>query len=102
MVKRSISVLSGVAALALGWSVFLATPAVARTFERCDADCDHCVRVKCDHDGDRCWKESEYFKNNAYDHPGRWVCDRDGDRCHYIYKGHRWNPRHWDEERHED
>ncbi len=28
--------------------------AAAHTYERCDADGDHCVRVKCDHDGDRC------------------------------------------------
>jgi len=102
MANRSIPVLSGLAMLSLGWSLFLATPAMARTFERCDADGDHCVRVKCDHDGDRCWKESEYFKNNIYEHPGRWVCDHDGDRCHYEYKGHKWNPRHWEDERREE
>jgi len=102
MVNRSVSVLSGVAMLALGSSVFLATPAMARTYERCDADGDHCVRVTCDSDGDRCWKQSEYFRNNTYEHEGRWVCDHDGDRCHYVYKGHKWNPRHWEDERHED
>lgn len=42
--------------------------AVARTFERCDLDGHHCVRISC---------------------------DSDGDRCHYVYHGHHWNP-HWD------
>ncbi len=69
--------------------------AMARTFERCDADGRHCVRVKCDYDGDRCWNESEYSKRDLYRHEGRWVCDRDGDRCHYEYVGHKWHP-HWD------
>jgi hypothetical protein len=31
--------------------------ALAHTYERCDADGDHCVRISCDNDGDRCWRE---------------------------------------------
>ena len=95
--KRSVSVLSGVAAVLVGsTALLLSRPADARTYARCDADGDHCVRIKCDHDGDRCWKESEYARNRIYSHPGRWVCDSDGDRCHYQYRGHKWNPLHWD------
>jgi len=75
------------------------TMALAHTYERCDADGDHCVRVTCDNDGDRCWRQSEYSKNNIYSRPGRWVCDSDGDRCHYEYTGKKWNP-HW--EHHDD
>jgi hypothetical protein len=96
MRNRSLSVLSGAVVLSFGWAVFLSTPAVAHTYERCDADGDHCVRVKCDRDGDKCWKESAYARKEVYHHPGRWVCDADGDRCHYAYTGRNWNPRHWD------
>jgi hypothetical protein len=67
----------------------------AHTYERCDADGDHCVRVTCDSDGDRCWRQSEYSRNEIYTRPGRWVCDSDGDRCHYEYTGRKWNP-HWE------
>lgn len=95
--NRSVSALSGAALVLLASTALVASrPAFARTFERCDADGDHCVRIKCDRDGDRCWKESEYSRNRIYEHPGRWVCDADGDRCHYEYRGHRWHPRHWD------
>jgi hypothetical protein len=73
--------------------------AFGHTYERWDADGDHCVRVTCDHDGDKCWSQSEYSKNNIYSRPGRWVCDSDGDRCHYEYTGKKWNP-HW--ENHDD
>ncbi len=59
--------------------------AFAHTYERCDADGDHCVQVKCDNDGDKCWSKSEYRKNTIYSHPGRWVCDSDGDRCRFRY-----------------
>ena len=59
--------------------------ALAHTYERCDADGDHCVRISCDNDGDRCWRESEYSKNTVYSGAGRWVCDSDGDRCHFEY-----------------
>ena len=69
--------------------------ALAHTYERCDADGDHCVRVKCDADGDKCWEKSEYSKSTIYVRPGRWVCDSDGDRCHFEYKDRKWNP-HWD------
>lgn len=94
--KRSFSALSGAALAIVACTALLSSrPAAARTLERCDADGDHCVRVKCDRDGDRCWKESEYSRNRIYGHPGRWVCDRDGDRCHYQYEGHKWDP-HWD------
>jgi hypothetical protein len=55
----------------------LSTVAFGHTYERCDADGDHCVRVTCDHDGDRCWSQSEYSKKEIYTHPGRWVCDSD-------------------------
>jgi hypothetical protein len=104
MLNRSVSVLSGLATLCLGWAAIVSTPAVAHTYERCDADGDHCVRIKCDRDGDECWKQSEYHRNKFYNRSGHWVCDRDGDRCHYLYNGREWNPRHWDhdeEERHD-
>ena len=95
--KRWFSAMSGVAVALLACTALLSSrTAVARTYERCDADGDHCVRIKCDRDGDRCWKESEYRRNRIYEHPGRWVCDADGDRCHYEYSGHKWNPLHWD------
>ena len=94
MLHASKSVLLA-AATCLTLPALFATPAVARTYERCDADGDHCVRVTCDRDGDRCWRESEYFGKDIYRHKGRWVCDSDGDRCHYEYTGKRWNP-HWD------
>ena len=95
--RRSLSAMSGVAVVLLGsTALLLSRPALARTYERCDADGDHCVRIKCDRDGDRCWKESEYARNRLYEHPGRWVCDADHDRCHYEYRGHKWSPRHWD------
>ena len=77
----------------------VSTMALAHTYERCDADGDHCVRVTCDNDGDRCWRQSEYSKNNIYSRPGRWVCDSDGDRCHYEYTDRKWDP-HW--EHHDD
>lgn len=77
----------------------VSTIVAAHSYERCDADGDHCVRVQCDQDGDRCWRESQYGKNTMYDRPGRWVCDADGDRCHYEYTGRPWNP-HW--EHHDD
>ena len=83
------------AAVCLVLPAFFATTAAARTFERCDADGDHCVRVTCDRDGDECWKRSEHYKKDMYRHEGRWVCDSDGDRCHYEYTGRKWNP-HWD------
>lgn len=102
MSNRSMSVLLGVAALGLGSATLLSTPAVARTYERCDADGDHCVRIKCDYDGDRCWKESEYARKEHYRRPGRWVCNSDGDRCHYEYTGRRWNPVHWEDEHHDE
>ena len=71
----------------------VASLAFAHTYERCDADGDHCVRVKCDNDGDRCWRESEYGRNKMYSGTGRWVCDADGDRCHFEYN-HREGERH--------
>jgi hypothetical protein len=85
-----------------GFIVLCAISTVAfahHTYERCDADGDHCVRITCDNDGDRCWRQSEYSKNEIYRRPGRWVCDADGDRCHYEYTGKTWNP-HW--EHHDD
>jgi len=59
--------------------------ALAHTYQRCDADGDHCVTVTCDNDGDRCWRESEYSKNTIYGGAGRWTCDADGDRCRFEY-----------------
>jgi hypothetical protein len=73
----------------------LSTIALGHTYERCDANGDHCVRVTCDHDGDKCWSQSEHSKKAIYSHSGRWVCDSDGDRCHYEYTGGKWNP-HWE------
>jgi hypothetical protein len=79
----------------------LSTIALGHTYERCDADGDHCVRVTCDHDGDHCWSQSEHSKKPIYSHPGRWVCDSDGDRCHFEYTGRKWNP-HWEHHDHDD
>ncbi|HEY4214111.1 MAG TPA: hypothetical protein VGM84_21730 [Steroidobacteraceae bacterium] len=101
MLSRSISVLASAAAI-VGGAAATVTPtvAVAHTYERCDFDGDHCVRIKCDNDGDRCWKQSKYAESKSYRREGRWICDKDGDRCHYEYKGHPWNPRHWDDDDH--
>ena len=99
MIQRVTPALIG-AALCFSLASFHPAVAQARTYERCDFDGDHCVRVKCDRDGDRCWRESTYYRNKLYRHRGRWVCDNDGDRCHYVYEGHPWNPRHWDDEGH--
>jgi hypothetical protein len=79
--------------------------ALAHTYERCDAGGDHCVRVSCDHDGDRCWRESEHSKNTIYGGSGRWVCDSDGDRCHYEYadrKGNHHREHHDEDDRDRD
>lgn len=77
--------------------------ALAHTYQRCDADGDHCVTVTCDNDGDRCWRESEYSRNTIYTGAGRWTCDADGDRCRFEYdrkgKHHR---EHHDEDHQSD
>ena len=89
-VKAGLIALSAVSSIAL-----------AHTYERCDADGDHCVRISCDNDGDRCWRESEYSKTPIYSGRGRWVCDSDGDRCHYEYadRGEHHRKHHDDEDR---
>jgi hypothetical protein len=94
MFHRTKRILTAIAFLAVS------SMALAHTYERCDADGDHCVRVKCDNDGDRCWQKSEYSKNTIYSHPGRWVCDSDGDRCHFEYTNTKGNPHrdHHDED----
>ena len=79
----------------------VSTMALAHTYERCDADGYHCVRITCDNDGDKCWRQSEYSKNEIYSRPGRWVCDSDGDRCHYEHTNGKWNP-HWEHGDHDD
>ena len=61
------------------------TTLVARVYERCDVNGEHCVRITCDRDADRCWRRSQYASNEYYRHNGRWVCDADGDRCRYEY-----------------
>src|SRR5690349_19312070 len=61
------------------------TTLVARVYERCDLNGEHCVRVTCDRDADRCWRQSQYASNEYYRHKGHWVCDADGDRCRYEY-----------------
>lgn len=61
------------------------TTLVARVYERCDLNGEHCVRITCDRDADRCWRRSQYAHNEYYRHNGRWVCDADGDRCRYEY-----------------
>lgn len=91
MLQASKTVLLAAASLSL--AAFFSTPAVASTYERCDADGDHCVRISCDRDGDECWRKSEYYTKDIYRHEGRWVCDSDGDQCHYQYN---------DGDRHED
>ena len=75
--------------------------ALAHTYERCDADGDHCVRVSCDSDGDRCWTQSEYSKNTIYGGAGHWVCDSDGDRCHFEYTDRKRHREHHDEDEHD-
>ena len=71
-----------------------ASSASARTYTRCDADGDNCVRVHCDWDGDNCWREPIYssrdyyrdYDNGYYGGSERhWVCDADGDNCHWAY-----------------
>jgi hypothetical protein len=93
------ALLAAVVSLALP-SSFFSTAALAHTYERCDPDGDHCVRVTCDRDGDECWRKSEHYKNRMYREKGRWVCDSDGDRCHYEYTGRKWEP-HWDRDDHD-
>lgn len=75
--------------------------ALAHTYERCDADGDHCVTVKCDNDGDKCWAESQYSKNSLYSHAGRWVCDKDGDRCRFEYADSKRHGEHHDDDDHD-
>jgi len=41
------------------------TVALAHTYERCDPDGDHCVRVTGDHDGDKCWKQVHRQKTGS-------------------------------------
>jgi len=61
------------------------TNLVASVYERCDLSGEHCVRITCDRDADRCWRKSEYAGNEYYRHKGHWVCDADADRCRYEY-----------------
>ena len=61
------------------------TTVVARVYERCDLNGEHCVRITCDRDADRCWSRSEYASTDYYRHNGHWICDADGDRCRYEY-----------------
>ena len=89
--KHALMATAGFVAL----SAVSTTMALAHTYERCDADGDHCVRITCDNDGDRCWRQSEHSKNDVYNRPGRWICDSDGDRCHFEYTNTKWNP-HWE------
>ena len=81
--------------------VVFSSTAVANTYERCDADGGHCVRVTCDRDGDECWRRSEYYNNEMYRHEGQWVCDSGGNRCHYQYSGRREGHEHEHEHEHE-
>jgi hypothetical protein len=86
MARKSRTILLAATAC-LTLPALFAPSAVASTYERCDADGDHCVRVTCDRDGDECWRQSRYYNNGIYRHEGRWVCDSNGDRCHYQYNG---------------
>ncbi len=61
------------------------TTLVARVYERCDVRGEHCVRITCDRDADRCWRRSPYASSEYYRHSGHWVCDADGDHCRYEY-----------------
>ncbi len=61
------------------------TTLVARFYERCDLNGEHCARITCDRDADRCWRQSQYASSEYYRHKGHWVCDADGDRCRYEY-----------------
>ncbi len=87
----------GLAALLAGSSA-----ASARTFTRCDADGDNCVRVHCDWDGDNCWREPlygdrydysrhyrdydrGYYGGYGYGYGYHRVCDADGDNCRWEY-----------------
>jgi|SRR5882724_6059128 len=87
--------LAGAAAITVAGVVFSIGSANAKTFERCDEDGNHCVKIHCDSDGDECWQKSEYYIQTYYKFPGRWECETTGDTCHYIYTGHEWHP-HWD------
>jgi hypothetical protein len=61
------------------------TTLVARVYERCDVKGEHCVKITCDRDADRCWRQSQYASTEYYRHKGHWVCDADGDHCRYEY-----------------
>lgn len=73
----------------------VATPASARTYERCDYDGDRCVRIQCDWDGDDCWRTSDYYNRPYYRGYGRWICDDDGDDCRWVYYRQPYPRRHY-------
>jgi len=95
-IENSWKLLGGAVAIAVAGLAFSTGAANAKTFERCDQDGNHCVRIQCDSDGDECWQKSEYYIQPYYKFPGQWVCDSDGDACHYVYTGHEWHP-HWEQ-----
>jgi hypothetical protein len=81
--------LAGFSALAIA---AIASPASAHSsYVRCDRDGDRCWRVVCDRDGDDCrrypiYSGGRYDRDNRYRYNARrWVCDRRGRDCHWIY-----------------
>ncbi len=80
------AVLAGIAGLAV---IGTSSTADARSYLRCDPWGHHCVRVHCDWDGDRCWRQSRYNDWHLYRGRGHWVCNRHGDSCRWVYFPHR-------------
>jgi hypothetical protein len=76
----------------LGFAGASATPAAADSYEtRCSGYGD-CYRVRCDDDGDNCYRTgyygSDYYREHDYYGGRRWVCDSDGDNCHWSYRNY--------------
>ena len=66
----------------------LATTAASAhySYVRCDRDGDQCWRIRCDDDGDDCQSIASFHR--YLDRPrARWICDEDGDDCHRTYFG---------------
>ena len=76
-------------ALGLAGAAMSVTPAAAHyTRTRCYGD--HCQVMRCDDDGDTCYRIRSYYRDEDawhHHHHRRWVCEDDGDDCHWVYDG---------------